>query len=181
MMMCSICKENLAVVFVTKIINGRQEQEGLCLSCAKKQGIQPINQLIEQSGMTDEDIDNLNKQVNGMFDNMDVENLEAFTPSQEQSNSGNPFFNFLTRAFSKNNNGTEGQNEQKNSAEDKDAKNTRTKTQEKKHARKKKYLDTYGINLTDRAKEDKIDRVIGRNMEIDRVIQILNRDRKSVV
>jgi len=179
MMMCSICKENLAVVFVTKIINGRQEQEGLCLSCAKKQGIQPINQLIEQSGMTDEDIDNLNKQVNGMFDNMDVENLEAFTPSQEQSNSGNPFFNFLTRAFSKNNNGTEGQNEQKNSAEDKDAKNTRTKTQEKKHARKKKYLDTYGINLTDRAKEDKIDRVIGRNMEIDRVIQILNRRTKN--
>ena len=179
MMMCSICKENLAVVFVTKIINGRQEQEGLCLSCAKKQGIQPINQLIEQSGMTDEDIDNLNKQVNGMFENMDEDSLEAFTPNQDQTHSGNPFFNFLTRAFSKNNNGTEAQNEQKNNAEDKDAKNTRTKTQEKKHIKKKKYLDTYGINLTDRAKEDKIDRVIGRNREIDRVVQILNRRTKN--
>ena len=60
MTMCSICKENYAVVFITKIINGKQIQEGLCLSCAKKQGIQPINQLIEQTGMTDDDVDNLN-------------------------------------------------------------------------------------------------------------------------
>ena len=60
MIMCSICKENYAVVFITKIQDGKQMQEGLCLSCAKKQGIQPVNQLIEQTGMTDEDIENLN-------------------------------------------------------------------------------------------------------------------------
>jgi ATP-dependent Clp protease ATP-binding subunit ClpE len=182
MMMCSICKENLAVVFVTKIINGRQEQEGLCLSCAKKQGIQPINQLIEQSGMTDEDIDNLNRQVNGIFENMDTDNLEAFAPNPAQPNPGNPFFNFINKAFFKGNNGADAQDEQhKNMADDKEGKNnTRTKTQQdKKSTRKKKYLDMYGTNLTDKAREDKIDRVIGRNREIDRVIQILNRRTKN--
>ena len=66
MMLCSICKKNYAVVFITKIINGKQKQEGLCLSCAKKQGIQPINQLIEQTGMTDRDIETLNKQMGNL-------------------------------------------------------------------------------------------------------------------
>ena len=72
--MCTACNKNIAVVFITKIINGKQTQEGLCLSCARKQGIQPINQLIEQSGMTEDDIDNLNNQVTGLLDNIDMDN-----------------------------------------------------------------------------------------------------------
>jgi len=64
MMMCSICKENLAVVFITKIINGKQTQEGLCFSCAKKQGIQPINQILEQTGISEEEIDDLKSRWN---------------------------------------------------------------------------------------------------------------------
>jgi ATP-dependent Clp protease ATP-binding subunit ClpE len=187
MMMCSVCKENYAVVFVTKVINGKQTQEGLCLSCAKKQGIQPINQLIEQTGMTDEDIDNLNKQVGNMFDNMDIDNLnnEPTNPDnalsgQKQLGEGNPFFSFLNKAFPKNQNSIESPEEQhKDAQDDKEARNTRTKTQEKKNAKKKKYLDMYGSNLTDLAREDKIDRVIGRQKEIDRVIQILNRRTKN--
>jgi ATP-dependent Clp protease ATP-binding subunit ClpE len=187
MMMCSVCKENYAVVFVTKVINGKQTQEGLCLSCAKKQGIQPINQLIEQTGMTDEDIDNLNKQVGNMFDNMDIDNLnnEPTNPDnalsgQKQLGEGNPFFSFLNKAFPKNQNSIESPEEQhKDAQDDKETRNTRTKTQEKKNAKKKKYLDMYGSNLTDLAREDKIDRVIGRQKEIDRVIQILNRRTKN--
>jgi ATP-dependent Clp protease ATP-binding subunit ClpE len=187
MMMCSVCKENYAVVFVTKVINGKQTQEGLCLSCAKKQGIQPINQLIEQTGMTDEDIDNLNKQVGNMFDNMDIDNLnnEPTNPDnalsgQKQLGEGNPFFSFLNKAFPKNQNSIESSEEQhKDAQDDKEPRNTRTKTQEKKNAKKKKYLDMYGSNLTDLAREDKIDRVIGRQKEIDRVIQILNRRTKN--
>ena len=181
MMMCSICKENYAVVFITKIIDGKQTQEGLCLSCAKKQGIQPVNQLIEQTGMSEEDIENLNKQMGNLFDNMDMDISGSEPPSQPASGKGNPFFNLINRAFPKNEDSGDGAGEpHKDALEDKDNKNgTRTKTQEKKNLKKKKYLDMYGSNLTDMAREDKIDRVIGRSREIDRVIQILNRRTKN--
>ncbi len=149
MTMCSVCKKNYAVVFITKIYDGIQKQEGLCLSCAKKQNIHPINQLIEQTGMSDEDIDNLNKQMGNMF---------GFIDSNENDNDKT----------------------NKELPEESDNKSgTRTKTQEKKTLKKKKYLNTYGTNLTDMAREDKIDRVIGREREIDRVVQILNRRSKN--
>ncbi len=182
MMMCSICKENYAVVFVTKFIDGKQNQEGLCLSCAKKQGIQPVNQLIEQTGMSEEDIDNLNKQMGNLFDNIDMDlgNMEPSGNGPANGGKGNPIFNFINRAFPKNEEHGEIGDNQRDSFDDKDNKNgTRTKTQEKKSLKKKKYLDMYGTNLTDMAREDKIDRVIGRSKEIDRVIQILNRRSKN--
>lgn len=181
MMMCSICKENYAVVFITKIQDGKQMQEGLCLSCAKKQGIQPVNQLIEQTGMSDEDIDSLNKQMGSLFDNidMDLDNNRIAANEQPTDNKINPFFNFINRAFPKNEGIGDG-SEHKDSLDEKEGKNgTRTKTQEKKSLKKKKFLDMYGTNLTDMAREDKIDRVIGRNREIDRVVQILNRRTKN--
>lgn len=180
-MMCSVCKENFAVVFITKIIDGKQIQEGLCLSCAKKQGIQPVNQLIEQTGMSDEDIDNINKQMGSLFENIDMDQgnngLAGIEPPN--ANKANPIFSFLNRVFPKNE--ETGENgEPKDPSDDKDNKNgTRVKTQEKKSLKKKKYLDMYGTNLTDLAKEDKIDRVIGRQREIDRVVQILNRRTKN--
>jgi len=183
MIMCAVCKVNYAVVFITKIIDGKQSQEGLCLSCAKKQGIQPINQLIEQTGMTEEDIDSLNKQVSNLFENMDVDNLNLGNsmPPQSSISGSNPFFNFIHKAFPKNEgNGTDSSSDQKELTGDRDNRNnTRTKVQEKKNARKKKYLDLYGTNLTELAKEEKLDRVIGRHREIDRVVQILNRRTKN--
>lgn len=181
MMMCSICKENYAVVFITKIIDSKQTQEGLCLSCAKKQGIQPVNQLIEQTGMSEEDIDNLNKQMGNLFDNIDMDVAGSEPSGQTPASKGNPFFNFINRAFPKNEELADGVSDSgKDTSEDKENKNgTRTKTQEKKNIKKKKYLDMYGSNLTDMAREDKIDRVIGRSREIDRVIQILNRRTKN--
>ena len=182
MMLCSICKENFAVVFITKITDGRQTQEGLCLSCAKKQGIQPVNQLIEQTGMSEEDIDNLNKQMSSLFENMEPDNTTNEPVTQSPAAKGNPFFNLINRAFPKNDeiNEITGEQGKDNNIEEKESKNgTRTKTQEKKNLKKKKYLDMYGSNLTDMAKEDKIDRVIGRHREIDRVVQILNRRTKN--
>ncbi len=182
MMMCSICKENFAVVYMTKLIDGKQVQEGLCLTCAKKQGVQPINQLLDQTGMTEEDIDNLNKQVGNLFENMEFTDLNSIQDSQEKpTGQSNPFFNFINKAFSKNEDGTDnGKEHIKESFEDKESKNnTKTKTQEKKNLKKKKYLDLYGANLTELAKENKLDRVIGRFREIDRVVQILNRRTKN--
>ncbi|MCX7745635.1 MAG: ATP-dependent Clp protease ATP-binding subunit [Clostridia bacterium] len=179
MIMCSVCKENMAVVFVTKIIDGKQNQEGLCLLCAKKQGIGPINQIIEQTGISEEEIDNLSKQMGNLFENIDdtdinTSNNNKFTPSQ-----GNPFFNFINKAFSKSDENAEGPKEQPKEAVEDGKNNTRTKTQEKKPSKKRKYLDMYGSNLTEQAKEAKLDRVIGRHREIDRVIQILNRRTKN--
>lgn len=180
-MMCSICKENYAVVFITKLVDGKQIQEGLCLSCAKKQGIQPVNQLIEQTGMSDEDIDNINKQMGSLFENIDLEQGNAGLAGIEppNGNRANPIFSFLNRVFPKNEDAGD-MGEAKDPSDDKENKNgTRVKTQEKKSLKKKKYLDMYGSNLTDMAKEEKIDRVIGRQHEIDRVVQILNRRTKN--
>jgi ATP-dependent Clp protease ATP-binding subunit ClpC len=145
MMMCSVCKENFAVVFITKIIDGKQTQEGLCLTCARKQGIQPINQLIEQTGMTEDDIDNLNKQVGSLFESMDMDNPGVLPASHSQSKPINPFFNLINKAFSKNDDGSESIPDQRDVPDDKESRNnTRTKTQEKKNLKKKKYLDQYG-------------------------------------
>jgi len=182
MMMCSMCKKNYAVVFITKIINGKQTQEGLCLSCARKQGIRPINQLIEQTGMTEEDIENLNKQVGSFFESMDMDSLNNSIASQDASNDDNPFFNFISKAFplnASNNNDAKEDRQLNGMSGDKDGRrNTRTKTQEKK-IRKKKYLNLFGTNLTDLANNNNLDRVIGRYNEIDRVVQILNRRTKN--
>lgn len=98
MMMCSICKENLAVVFITKIVNGKQTQEGLCFSCAKKQGIQPINQILEQTGISDEEIDDLNKQVGSFFEDMD---FSSMNDTEAGPNSANPFLNLINKSLNR--------------------------------------------------------------------------------
>lgn len=180
MIMCSECKKNIAVVFIQKIENGQQVQEGLCLSCARKKNIQPINQIIEQTGMTDEDIDNLNKQMSSIVENFDINDLENMGLDQDIQSQGNPFMAFFSKAFGKKNDQDLTKDQSKSLSEEKEAKgSTKTKLQEKKSIKKRKYLDQYGINLTDQAKEGKLDRVIGRDREIERVIQILNRRTKN--
>ena len=190
MLMCSICNKNIAVVFVTKIVNGKQTQQGMCISCAKKQGIQPINQLIEQTGMTDEDIENLNKQVSNLIDDIDIDSVIAESNNQNpddtynnQNDIGRLFYNFFNKAFPKNNKQSLEEfsdPRKKNRKDESDPKsNTRTKTQDKKAFKKKKFLDVYGVNLTDKARLGEIDRIVGREKEIDRVIQILNRRTKN--
>jgi ATP-dependent Clp protease ATP-binding subunit ClpE len=177
MIMCSICKENVAVVFIAKVVDGKQNQEGLCLACAKKQGIQPINQLLEQTGISDDEIEGLNRQVGDLFENMDMNNNDE----KNQQGDNNPFFSFINKAFAKNDDGNDDEKE-KNTQKHKDndiKKNTRVKTQDKRVNKKRKYLDTYGTNLIESAGSNKIDRVIGREKEIERVIQILNRRNKN--
>jgi ATP-dependent Clp protease ATP-binding subunit ClpE len=180
--MCSVCKENVAVVFIAKVEGEKQSQEGLCLACAKKRGIQPINQLLEQTGISDEEIEGLNKQVGDLFENMD---LNTNKEPKESNENNNPFFNFINRAFSKEDEDKDFEKEKGNKKDNNNnnnnnsKNNSRIRTQEKKTIRKKKYLDTYGTNLIRSAKSNKIDKVIGRKKEIDRVIQILNRRNKN--
>lgn len=185
MIKCSVCNKNIAVVFVTKIVDGKQVQEGLCVSCARKQNLQPIDQLLSQTGMTEDELDNISKQVGDMLEDMEGNDLlEALQSDSGDVNQTNPFFGMLNKAFPKavgnQNPETPVVSEQdKGSGEDKDKNSSKTKVQDKKANKKKKYLDMYGSNLIEKAREGGIDRVIGRNREIDRVIQILNRRTKN--
>ena len=175
MIICTVCKEKMAVVFISKMLEGKQSQDGMCLSCAKKHGVGPINQILEQNGVTDEEIEELNKQVSNLFENIDFGNLNNLmsgaTDRKMEAHSGPGEYN--SKEFASH----DAQEDE--DPGDKEAKNsTRVKVAEKK-VKKKKYLDMYGTNLTDKANEGKIDRVIGRGEEIQRVVQILNRRTKN--
>ncbi|WP_234122222.1 ATP-dependent Clp protease ATP-binding subunit [Clostridium hydrogenum] len=165
MIKCSVCKKNVAVIFTNKIVDGKQELVSLCLPCAKKLGISPLTQMVDTKDMKDEDFENLNEQMNDMIKNIDLNKITS-------DDSPNSILNLFNNALS----GTTENNE----SEEKIPLNNDIKTDSKqKKSKKKKYLDVYGINLTDKAKNNKIDKVIGRQREIDRVIQILNRRTKN--
>ena len=170
MIKCSICKKNIAVIFMPKMVRGKEEITGLCMPCAKKQGIGPINQFIQQTGLSEEELNNLNEQMNDMFEGIDIDELNE--------DEHNPFLSFLNNAFSGLRNSKDKDFQTEESIFDKSSATTRDNEKSKKR-RKRKFLDTYGINLTEKAKNKEVDRVIGRQREIDRVIQILNRRTKN--
>ena len=172
-MLCSVCKKNMAVIFVNKLDkngNKTEESTGYCLECAKKQGINPMESIMkEMEKITPEEVENMSKQIESLMgglgfdpDSMQDDILNEDSDDELPKN----FFN-ISNLFGKNKNESENNN-QKDTKE-----NTKSKN------KKKKYLDTYGENLTKKAKEGKIDKVIGRKRELDRMIQILNRRSKN--
>ncbi len=181
MNLCSKCNKNPAVLFITKMEGNKTTNEGLCLTCAKALGIAPINQMIANFGVNDDELDNLNEQMSEFMDNMGtMDNMGSMEELMEQFSSGNndeggaataPLHNMFQNLF-----GGAGQNDQQNNAQN----NTNARTQDKRQKKNKKsLLDTYGTNLTAKAALGKVDRVVNRNDEIDRVIQILNRRTKN--
>lgn len=165
MLLCKQCKKNVAVIFMTKIENGKQTQEGLCLKCAKKSNIGPVSQLFGSSGMTDEELDALNDQMGDFMKNMTPEMMGDMIRNAGQSD------NMLSDIF---NNDDAGRDEDEGIPG-----NRKTKVREKKKESKKKFLDMFATNLNDKAADGLIDRIIGRKNEIERVIQILNRRTKN--
>jgi ATP-dependent Clp protease ATP-binding subunit ClpA len=171
MKLCSICKKNVATIYTAKVENGKTEMIGLCLECAKKLGIPVVDQLMQQAGITPEAFENITEQMNNI--------LQDANPEDLNNN------NFLMSLM--NEQGSDAKDSQdddaielKNQEHDSVVKeHPDTKSKKSTSRPKKKYLDTYGINLTDKAEQGKVDRVIGRNREIDRVIQILNRRTKN--
>ncbi|MFA7672852.1 MAG: ATP-dependent Clp protease ATP-binding subunit [Clostridia bacterium] len=149
MRLCDICKKNVAVVFVSKIQNGQHTQIGYCIPCAKKSGISPIDHLIKDAGMSEEDLGNINNQMGQFLQSLDMDDMAL--PNNFQEN-------------------VENQNKEKNRT---------TKTKETKKDEKKKFLNAFGTNLNKKAIEGKIDDIIGRENEINRMIQILNRRQKN--
>ncbi len=160
-MKCARCNKNTAVVFITKVENGKQFREGLCLPCAKKEGIGSLENLLAGYNMSEEDFGNINSQMEQILQDVNLDDMG-------DEDSGNPFSKIFNSAFA-------GNNEQYDEKEDIKGANKKAN----KKAKKRKNLDRYGINLNNRAKEGRIDNIIGREREIDRVIQILNRRNKN--
>jgi ATP-dependent Clp protease ATP-binding subunit ClpA len=175
---CARCGKNVAVIFITKIENGQSRNEGLCLKCARELHIKPVDDIISRMGLSDEDLDTFSNDMSSMLG----EGLAALQDSATDSDSGDgdddgktATFPFLSRLM-----GNNGQNNIVPA--DNSAKNDGGSTPPQgKEARpgKKKFLDNYCINLTDRARNGKLDAMIGRAEELERVIQILNRRQKN--
>ncbi|MBQ2911495.1 MAG: ATP-dependent Clp protease ATP-binding subunit [Clostridia bacterium] len=172
MPLCSRCKKNLAVVFITKLENGVTTNEGLCLKCAKELGISPINDMMKKMGITEADLENLEDiaanmppEAMGFLEGMFGNNQDSDDDDMDdEAMSQTPAMPFMNGIMPK-------KDDSEESGED--------KKDEKKKNKKKKALNSYALDLCARARNGKIDRVIGRDAETERVIQILNRRQKN--
>ena len=177
--MCSRCGKNVAVIYITKLENGASKNEGLCLKCAKDLGIKPIDDMMKRMGISDEDLEALTTEMMSAFggaEALDGLMNQAKEEGDEEDDDGRTAtFPFLNQLF--------GNNGGPNAAPQQPAGDTPPNRNEKsaqggKH-QKRKFLDNYCISLTQKAKEGKLDKLVGREREVLRVIQILNRRQKN--
>ena len=163
--MCCKCKKNVAVIFITKVENGVTLNEGYCMKCARSLGIPQIDQAVKQMGLSDEDLDMITDEMSSMFGQRDTSEGE-----EDEADSQTATFPLMSQLFG-GNLPKPGQAVEKEKG---------TAQQEKKPKKSKhKFLDNYCMDLTARAREGKLDKVIGRDVETERVIQILNRRQKN--
>jgi ATP-dependent Clp protease ATP-binding subunit ClpA len=159
--------------------NGKSEMKGICIECAKKMGLPIIDQLMEQTGMTEEEMNAFSQQMNDAFEEISLEDMKK---DNFLSDLFKDSLNFLKKEREENQN-TDGMSKNSYEREDGDYKDRYAEEKfakkKMKKNRKKKYLDAYGVNLTNCARDGEIDKIIGRNREIDRVVQILNRRFKN--
>ena len=170
--LCSRCKKNVAVVFISRL-NEKNEQvnEGLCLKCAAQLGLPQVDEMMKRMGITPEDLDNISNEMMQAFGGAE-ELPETGDDGDDDEESGKTAtFPFLNRLFG--NNGNSPAQPQQPSGEGGAASGGR------KTEKKRKFLDNYCINLSQRARQGKLDAVIGREQEIERVVQILNRRQKN--
>ena len=179
--LCSRCKKNLAVIFITKIENGNTVNEGLCLKCAKEMGIKPVDDMIERMGLSEDDLENLNGEMteamNGLESLLSQGHDAEDGSEDDEADSQTATFPFLNKLF-----GAAGQGQDNTPAVPEPEKTeSRQRSGDKPNSKNKKhkFLDTYCQNLTQKARDGKLDRIIGREEETERVIQILNRRQKN--
>ena len=170
--LCSRCHKNVAVVFVTKIEGGQARNEGLCLKCARDLGIKPVDDMMKKMGISEEDLENISNEMLSAFGG--AEEADGLTVPEdggdEDDDGRTATFPFLNKLF-----GGQGP-----SASADDGARTNTAKEEKgKAPAKRKFLENYCISLTRKAAEGKLDHIVGRNNEIERTIQILNRRQKN--
>ena len=198
-MLCSDCKKNAAILFFNKVENDKETMEGLCYECAQKRGINPLEVLSKQRDVLGNDninINDMSKQFENIFkdlaENMNLEDIEnmdgaiTFGPSEDGLDDGEeapkisgaaiPLGSLFSNMFGNKNDQSQNQYSNENAGRKK------VKVEKKKNtkqSKKKKYLDNFGTNLTNKAKNNELDIVVGRDKEIQRIIQILNRRSKN--
>ena len=165
--MCTKCKKNIAVVFITKLENGVTMNEGYCLKCARSLGLPQLDAMVQQMGFSEDDLDNLSDEMSNIFGQME----KADAGDEDEADSQTATFPLLNQLFG----GTNMPAQPKEPTEKPEG----DKEQPKKKHNKHKFLDSYCMDLTGRARDGKLDKVIGRDVETERVIQILNRRQKN--
>ena len=166
--LCTKCKKNIAVVFITKIEAGKTLNEGYCLKCARSLGIPQIDEAVKQMGISEDDLDLLADEMGNMFGQMTDD--DKFDDDEVDSQTAT--FPLLNQLF-----GGAAPNMPAQPPQRPEGK--QEKGEKKKKPNKHKFLDSYCMDLTTRAREGKLDKVIGRDVETERVIQILNRRQKN--
>ncbi len=164
MTMCSRCHKRVAVIFMTRLENGESKSEGLCIKCAKELGIKPIDDAIAQTGLDDEAIERLNGEMDAFMESMGG----ALSPTGDEPQTRTPFLNFEKLM-----------NQGRESTAGNEKKGDRRKRVEKEEEKELKFLKQYTTDLTEKARAGKIDRVVGRDRELERVVQILCRRQKN--
>ncbi len=186
MPLCSRCHKNVAVVFISKMEEGGASNEGYCLKCAKELGLKPIDGLMRQMGITEDDLDQITDEMTNMHSLINPDDEDAddadLIPDEDSDNpdddsfdfGGTHTFPFLDKLFSGNENG--GTSNEETGTDTQDKEEARRK---KKEAKKRKNLSAYCTDLTYRARQGQLDAIVGRESETERVIQILNRRQKN--
>lgn len=172
--LCSKCKKNVAVVFISRM-NEKNEMvnEGLCLKCAAQLGLPQVEDMMKRMGITPEDLENINSEMMQAFGGAEELDVPADESDEDDEESGKTAtFPFLNRLFSNSSNPPAEQQPPQNGGTGQQGTGRKTE-------KKRKFLDNYCINLSQRAREGKLDAVIGREQEIERVVQILNRRQKN--
>ena len=165
--LCSRCHKSVAVLFITKLENGQSATEGLCLKCAKELGVKQVDEIVQRMGITDEDLDGLNDEMTAMLapeseDEDDEDDIGSRTAT----------FPNMSRLFGE----MDGLMPED---DDKREKTNEPSSEKPKKQPKHKFLDQYCQNLTEKARENALDKIIGREVETERVVQILNRRQKN--
>lgn len=179
---CSRCNKNMAVIFISKVEDGVTKNEGLCLKCARELHIKPVDDIMAKMGITDEDLESLSSDMTAALGGLDgFKDMDGIDAPEDEDNSGKTAtFPYLSRLFGNDSsfNPLNDSYPQPAIPFDGNTKKSTTKEQTAK-APKRKFLDNYCINLTSKAAEGKLDNMIGREEELERVIQILNRRQKN--
>ena len=165
-MLCSRCKKRMAVIYMTRMENGQTVSEGLCLKCAKELGLKPVDDLMNKMGLSEEDLDKMSDQMMEIMGDMEEMGEDGFEKG------GALPFPFMQNLFGGMMNREKGESEGEEAP-------PRTRERSEKGAPKYKYLENYCENLTRKAREGRMDVIIGREKEIYRVVQILNRRTKN--
>lgn len=169
--MCSRCGKNVAIIFITKIENGQTRNEGLCLKCARELHIKPVDDVINRMGISDEDLESLSGDMMSAFNGAEELMTMDEDDADQEDDGKTATFPFLSRLFG----GPSGQG----GPDSVESRSRQEQPRESGKAQKRKFLDNYCIDLSARAKEGKLDAMIGREEELERVIQILNRRQKN--